>query len=158
MGPSTVNQDAGENRLIPEIIHSTFIRTDPLRVYNALTTAEGLDAWFTRGAKVDAHPGGQILFRWENWGPDHVSAEDGGPILEAAPPQRFIFQWHPDSSAYATTVEMNLRPTENGTIVSLREHGFADTSSGLAAMMKCSVGWGEALTLLKFYLEHGLHY
>ncbi|MGE5124327.1 MAG: SRPBCC family protein [Acidobacteriaceae bacterium] len=149
---------AGEKRAIPEILHATFIRAEPSDVYKALTTAGGLDAWFTHGAVVDARPGGRILFRWENWGPGRVTAEDGGPVVEATPPYRFVFQWHPDSQEYLTTVEIDIRPTENGTIVCLHEHGFVDTFSGLAALANCAAGWGEALTLLKFYLEYGLHY
>jgi uncharacterized protein YndB with AHSA1/START domain len=141
-----------------EIRHSTFIRATPSRVYIALTTGEGLDAWFTSGARVDAHPGGEIHFRWVGWGPEHISAEDGGPVEEAIPAQRFVFQWHPDLPDYATTVEINIQPTEGGTIVSLREHGYADTTSGRAALVNCATGWGEALTLLKFNLEHGLRY
>ncbi len=141
-----------------EIHHSTLIYTDPLRVYRALTTSEGLDAWFTSGARVKEYPGGEIHFRWENWGPSHITVEDDGTVLEAIPSKRFSFQWHPDLPEYATTVEIDIEPTEGGTIVSLREHGFAETASGIAAMIDCATGWGEALTLLKFYLEHGLHY
>ncbi len=141
-----------------EIRHSTLIRVEPSQVYNALTTSQGLDAWFTHGARVNPHPGGEILFRWEDWGPDHITTEDGGPVKEALPPYRFVFQWHPDLPDYATTVEIDLKPSGDGTIVSLREHGFAETVSGRTAMINCASGWGEALTLLKFYLEHGLHY
>lgn len=141
-----------------EISHSTIIRADPLRVYLALATSKGLDAWFTSGASVNAQPGGEIHFRWVNWGPDHVLTEDGGPVLEAIPGARFVFQWHPDLPDYATTVEINFLANEDGTIVSLHEYGFANNESGFAAMINCATGWGEALTLLKFYLEHGLHY
>jgi uncharacterized protein YndB with AHSA1/START domain len=158
MRPSGITQDANQHPIKAEIIHSTLIHTDPLRVYHALTTSDGLDAWFTSGARVNAYPGGEIIFRWENWGPEHITTEDGGPVLEAIPPQRFVFQWHPDLPSYATTVEINLKPSEDGTIVSLREHGFAETASGRNAMINCATGWGEALTLLKFYLEHGVHY
>ncbi len=40
----------------------------------------------------------------------------------------------------------------------LREHGYHDTQSGRAAFADCATGWGEALTLLRFYVEHGLRY
>ena len=129
-----------------------------MQVYKALTTSEGLDAWFTTGAQVDSSPGGEIHFRWKDWGPDHITAEDGGPVLEAIPPNRIVFQWHPDLPDYATTVEINIEPDYDGTIVSLREYGYADTPSAHSAMMNCATGWGEAITLLKFYLEYGLHY
>jgi hypothetical protein len=29
---------------------------------------------------------------------------------------------------------------------------------GLRAMLDCSAGWGEALTLWKYYVEHGIRY
>ena len=140
------------------LTHSTFIRANPRQVYQALTTAQGLDAWFTTGASVHAAQGGKIHFRWVNWGPNNISTEDGGPVLEAIPGKRFVFQWHPDTLDYTTTVEINLSFKDGGTIVSLCEHGFAATPSGLQAMIDCPTGWGEALTLLKFYLEHGLRY
>jgi uncharacterized protein YndB with AHSA1/START domain len=158
MDHSEVTEGAREFPRKLELNHSTLIRADALRVYQALTTSKGLDAWFTTGASVDAHPGGEIHFRWVNWGPERISTEDRGPVLEAIPGSRFVFQWHPDLPVYATTVEINLTPIDGGTIVSLREHGFADTDSGIAALGNCAAGWGEALTLLKFYLEHGLCY
>jgi uncharacterized protein YndB with AHSA1/START domain len=150
------NLDGNIPITMPEISHSVLVRADSWQVYNALTTAEGLDAWFTHGAVVDAHPGGEIRFRWVDFGPQHISTHDGGPVLEAIPPSRFVFQWHPDQSDYATTVKVDISPGDNGTIVSLREYGFPP--SALKAMLNCATGWGEALTMLKFYLEHGVHY
>jgi uncharacterized protein YndB with AHSA1/START domain len=141
-----------------EIRHSTLIHAEPERIFLALTTSEGLDAWFTQGASVNARPGGEIHFRWVDWGPEHISTEDGGPVLEATSPHRFVFQWHPDRPEYATTVEINIQTAIDGTIISLLEYGYADTLSAHKAMLNCAAGWGEALTLLKFYLEHGVHY
>jgi uncharacterized protein YndB with AHSA1/START domain len=141
-----------------EIRHATFVRADPERVYEAFTTAEGLDAWFTVGASVDPRPGGQIQFRWQDWGPDRVTGEDGGPVLEAIRPQRFVFQWHPESDSYATTVEVDFLCTEGGTNVRLREHGYQDTPTSRRCLVDCAAGWGEALTLLKVYVEHGIRY
>ena len=110
------------------------------------------------GSKVNAVPGGEIHIRWVNRGSDHITAEDDGLVLEAIPQKRFVFQWHPDKLNNPTTVEINNEPTVGGTIVSLREHGYSYTESSRTTMINCAVGWGEALTLLKFYLEHGVHY
>jgi uncharacterized protein YndB with AHSA1/START domain len=107
---------------------------------------------------VDDHPGGEIRLRWVDWGPERITTEDGGPVLEFIPSKRFVFQWHPERHDYATTVEFDLQPVENGTILSLREHGYEDTPSARIAMLDCAAGWGEALTLLKFYLEFGVRY
>jgi uncharacterized protein YndB with AHSA1/START domain len=141
-----------------EIRHVTFVRAEPDRVYDAFTTASGLDAWFTTGAMVDANPGGEIRFRWLDWGPDIVSGEDGGPILDAKRPERFVFQWCPDNSTYSTTVELDFISEEGGTVVRLRENGYQDTHEGRHALIDCAAGWGEALTLLKYYVEHGIQY
>ncbi|HJW91682.1 MAG TPA: dienelactone hydrolase family protein [Anaerolineales bacterium] len=80
-----------------DIRHATLVRTSPERVYAAFTTAEGLDSWFTSGASVDPRLGGEIRFHWVAWGPDGVTGKDGGPILEAQSPERFVFQWQPDN-------------------------------------------------------------
>lgn len=141
-----------------EIRHATFIRAAPERVYEVFTTGEGLDAWFTEGAEVDARPGGEIHFRWRDWGPDKVTAEDGGPVLEAIRPRRFVFQWHPEDESYATTVAVDFIPEEGGTTVRLHESGYQDTPSSRVCLMDCAAGWGEALTLLKMYVEHGIRY
>lgn len=145
--------------LIDEAIeHATFVKAKPEAVYDAITTAEGLDGWFTVDGEVDAKPGGHIKFRWKNWGVDSVSAEDGGPVIEADRPNKFVFEWNPDNNEYRTTVKMVFEPTEDGTIIRLRESGYQNTLTGRRAMMQCAVGWGEALTLLKVYLEHKISY
>ncbi len=141
-----------------EIRQSSLVRARAEKVYDAITTATGLDGWFTSGASVDPRPGGQIRFRWKDWGPDHVTAEDGGPVLEAKRPERFVFQWHPDNPSYATTVEIDFEPVSDSTVIRLEEHGYHDTPSGRKAFVGCATGWGEALTLLKFYVEHGVRY
>jgi uncharacterized protein YndB with AHSA1/START domain len=141
-----------------EIRHAVLVHAPPERVYDAFTTGEDLDGWFTSGAVVDPRPGGQIRFRWVAWGPDRVTGEDGGPVLEAFRPNRFVFQWHPGGPSYATKVEVDFEPAAEGTIVRLREHGYPDTPEGHRACLDCAAGWGEALVLLKFYVEHGLRY
>ena len=41
-----------------EIEQTTFIKAEPEKVYDALTTSEGLDAWFTEGSEVDRRQAG----------------------------------------------------------------------------------------------------
>jgi uncharacterized protein YndB with AHSA1/START domain len=141
---------------IPSIEHRVYIRTPPEKVYEALTTAEGWDAWFTQGTEVDARPGGRIIFRWMDFGVNHYTSEAGGPVLEADPPRRFVFQWTPGDST--TTIEFDLEPLSPGTVLTVTESGHAMTEKDLAALVDCAAGWGEALTLLKMYFEYGLTY
>lgn len=141
-----------------QIQHDVLMRAAPEVVYDALATAAGLDAWFTTGATVDARPGGEIVFRWKEWGPARVTLEDAAYVLEAQQPERLAFEWHPDSADYATTVSIRCEAVEGGTVVRLRERGYRQTPAGLRAMLACAVGWGEALTLCKVYVEHGIRY
>ncbi len=132
------------------------VRAGPDRVYDALTTAKGLDAWFTKGATVEAVAGGSIWFRWENWGSHAYSGENGGLVLEARRPNRFAFRWKVDSGAYETTVEINLEQRGEETLVRVVEYGFEESPVGMKDLLNRASGWGHVLTLLKFYVEHGL--
>jgi uncharacterized protein YndB with AHSA1/START domain len=140
----------------PEIRVSTFVRAPREDVYDALTQAERLDAWFTTGAEVDARPGGEMVWRWLDWGPERVTSEDRGPVLEAVRPERLVFGWQ--ERIGGTTVEIDFVEHDGGTVVRLVEHGYADTPEGWKQHMSCPTGWGEALTLLKMYVEHGIRY
>jgi uncharacterized protein YndB with AHSA1/START domain len=137
---------------------SLLVRATPARVYDALTTSDGLDAWFTHGATVEARPGGRIKFRWKNWGPYEYTGENGGPVLEAKRPERFAFQWKADSGGYDTTVEIDFEPRETGTFVRLVEYGYEEGPTGLQDLLNRATGWGCVLTLMKFYVEHGIRY
>jgi uncharacterized protein YndB with AHSA1/START domain len=142
----------------PPITHSILVRAEPERIYDALTTGDGLDSWFTTGATVDRQPGGAMHWRWQDWGADRINAEDHGTVLEVQRPDRFVFTWHPNGPEFETTVAFDFIPDERGTIVRLREEGYPDTPSGRRGLLSCATGWGEALTLVKFFLEHGARY
>jgi uncharacterized protein YndB with AHSA1/START domain len=138
------------------IQHRTFINAAPDKVYETLATGEGWDAWFTQGTTVDARPGGMIHFRFKDFGPDHITLEDGGKVLEAIPGEKFVYQWKPGDST--TTISFHLTELGKGTLVSLVESGYTQSEKDLKAFADCAVGWGEALTLLKYFLEHGITY
>jgi uncharacterized protein YndB with AHSA1/START domain/GNAT superfamily N-acetyltransferase len=132
------------------------VKAPPERVWDALTTAAGLDGWFTTGASVEPKPGGLIVFRWEGWGPDDFTGTYEGTVVEALPPERFVFRWPVDARTYDTTVEIDLEARGGTTLVRLCEHGFAEGPGGLRDMLDRSAGWGEALALMKLFVEHGV--
>ncbi len=135
------------------IIHKVLIHADRKKVFDAMTTAEGLDKWFTKGSSVDRKSGGTLIFRWKDWGVDNYTGEAICPIIDIKIPERFVFQWWED---HYTTVEMFFEEVEDGTVVRLKEYGYEDSEEGHRRLIECAVGWGEALTLLKFYVEHGI--
>ena len=66
------------------------------------------------------------------------------------------FEWKPGDST--TKVSISLTPSDGGTQVQIVEQGYSTSEADLAALVDCASGWGEALTLLKVYLEHGICY
>jgi glutathione S-transferase len=137
-------------KLDVEAKHKEFIRAPREKVYDAFATTDGLNAWFTEGGRVDARPGGEILFRFVDWGADKINAQFTGRVIEARRPERFVFEW--GDAKNSTTVELTFVQQDDGTVVSVREHGFVDVDNALGN----SSGWGEALTLVKFWVERGL--
>ncbi len=141
---------------MPETNHRILIRKDRHDIYRVLTTAEGWNSWFTDGTELNLNSDGtgDIRLKWNNYGPEKLVLEDGGRVLHAEPDSRFIFQWTPGEST--TTVSFTLEPAEEGTIVSVHETGYSSSRKDLQACVNCAAGWGEALVLLKFYVEHAL--
>jgi glutathione S-transferase len=139
-------------KLDVEATHKEFIRAPREKVYDAFATTDGLNAWFTEGGRVDARPGGAMLFRFVDWGADNINAQFAARVLEAKRPERFVYQWGIEKPETTTTVELTFEEQNGGTIVHVREYGFIDIKNALGN----SAGWGEALTLAKFWVERGL--
>jgi uncharacterized protein YndB with AHSA1/START domain len=161
---------------LPAIKWMNYIEAPIERVYRTLTTAEGWDAWFTNGTSLDARLGGQLLLRWKDaertrhrvtlWGPVHTGMEVGGPVVAVERNQRFAYEW--TTAGHPTTVDFRLAKRGTGTVLTVTESGYVGDDLGATGVVgqmdnrspfaMCASGWGEALTLLKFYLEHGATY
>jgi len=147
-----------DKTILEEVNHAVLIRSSRASVYVVLTTSEGWNAWFTTDGSFDFQPAGRIVFQWKNWGADRASMGDYGTVLAMDPNRRLSFAWHPDRPDYTTRVDFILEDEPEGCVLRVRESGFADSPEGLHALMQCAAGWGEALTLLKMYIEHGIRY
>jgi uncharacterized protein YndB with AHSA1/START domain len=95
----------------------------PATVWAALTTAEGLGAWFGNEAAIDLRPGGAGWLSWTD-----------GPTVElrverVEEPRVFGFTWQlhelPADDPRRTYVEFTLEPTGTGTRLTVAETGFA---------------------------------
>lgn len=139
-----------------KIKQRTLIAASPERVYDTITDAGAWDTFFTTGMELDPRPGGICSFAWKEWGPDRYTLKVPGKVIEAKRPERFVFQW--GSEEKATTIRIELAAVEDGTVLTLTEGGYRDTTDGRAMIVECAAGWGEAITLLKFYIEHGILY
>ncbi|MFD1358882.1 SRPBCC domain-containing protein [Fictibacillus halophilus] len=143
---------------MPTITHRTYIKADPEEIFKILTTSQGWNAWFTDDTSIKLTPEGtgEIRLRWIEFGSNKENIEDGGRILEAISNKSFIFQWTPGERK--TTVSFKLEPYKEGTLIILKETGYSNSDKDLTACIGCAVGWGEAMMLLKIYIEHGIVY
>jgi uncharacterized protein YndB with AHSA1/START domain len=141
-----------------EVRFETIVRANREKVYDALATAEGLDGWFTVGTELESKPGGALIFRWKDWGVEKFTGEMRGTVVESRRPERFAFRWPVDSGAYQTTVTIDFQPHEEGCVVQLLEGIYDDDDAGTRDMLNRATGWAQALTLMKFWVEHGVTY
>lgn len=143
-------------RVIPPIRYRTFVAASPEQAFDAAATAEGWNRWFTSEAHIDEFAGGAYRFRWEAFGADRVALELTGQVHAYDRPHEFAFEWA--SGSDRTLVSLRVEPHGSGALVEVEERGYGPSETQLRACLECACGWGEALTLLKFYLEHGVTY
>ena len=138
----------------PDRIERTVpIAYPPEKVWAALTTAEGLGAWFGNEATIDLRPGGSARMSWA-----------GGPTVEmrverVEEPAVFGFTWPiyglPEDDPRRTYVEFTLEPADPGTRLTVVETGFAQLPED--AYRKAhdgnTEGWAKELGELADYLD-----
>jgi uncharacterized protein YndB with AHSA1/START domain len=125
----------------------------PAKVWAALTTAEGLRAWFGQEARIDLRPGGTA---WMKWDSGHTADMRVERVEE---PTVFGFTWHifglPEDDPRRTYVEFTLEPSGEGTRLAVVESGFAQLAEDAhrIAYEGNAGGWVSELAELTGYLD-----
>ena len=125
----------------------------PARVWAALTTAEGLGAWFGNEATIDLRPGGPARMTWTNGFAVDMRVE------RVEEPTVFGFTWQiyglPEDDPRRTYVEFTLEPVGSGTRLTVVESGFAQLppDAYAAAYDGNTKGWASELAELVSYLD-----
>ena len=136
---------------MPEIKHLLKINVPPDRVYQALSTSDGIREWWTRDADLDNTIGGCGEFRFRYPGGKHVTEVK---VTELTPPVRV--SWQIVSSFrpawIGTTVTFVMRPDDNGTSLLFSHGPWTDADDEYAL---CTTGWGYYLVSLQQYLQTG---
>ncbi|HEX9520383.1 MAG TPA: SRPBCC domain-containing protein [Streptosporangiaceae bacterium] len=127
----------------------------PGKVWAALTTAEGLGAWFGDEATIDLRPGGAARMRWSSGFRVEMRVE------RVEEPTVFGFTWQiyglPEDDPRRTYVEFTLEPAGAGTRLRVVESGFAQLPEDAyrAAYDGNTKGWASELGELVDYLDAG---
>jgi len=138
----------------PDRIERTVeIAHPPAKVWAALTTADGLSAWFGQQAAIDLQPGGAAWMKWDSGHTAHMRVE------RVEEPKVFGFTWHiyvlPEDDPRRTYVEFTLEETGAGTRLTMVESGFAQLSEEAyrEAYEGNAGGWVSELGELVDYLD-----
>ena len=140
----------------PDRIERTVqIAHPPATVWEALTTAEGLGAWFGDEATLDLRPGGPGRMTWTSG--EHTDFR----VERVEEPTVFGFTWQvfgmPDDDPRRTYVEFTLEPNGTGTRLTVVETGFAQLPEGVfrKAYEGNVTGWALELGELIEFLDAG---
>jgi uncharacterized protein YndB with AHSA1/START domain len=138
----------------PDRIERTVeIAHPPGTVWAALTTAEGLGAWFGDQATIDLRPGGSARLAWTGGQTVDLRVE------RVEEPTVFGFTWQidglPEDDPRRTYVEFTLEPLGAGTRLTVVETGFAQLPEDTYAKEYDAHvrGWASELGELVSYLD-----
>ena len=121
-----------------QIARDVVIAAPVERVWDLVTTAEHLGAWFgDDGADIDLRPGGALVLRWKEHSTVH------GRVETVEPYSRFSFHWlaggcdtpaaDEPADGTSTLVEFTLVPEGDGTRLTVVESGFSTLALSPAA-------------------------
>ena len=130
-----------------DILHRIGVEaSSPEKVYDSLTTLDGLSGWWAENTSGETGPGGVIKFRFGPGGFDmKVDKLDQGRLVRwevVEGPAEWV----------GTHVQWDLRQDGDYTIVLFKHEGWREP---VEFMHHCSTKWGTFLMSLKQLLETG---
>src|SRR3984957_1173123 len=135
----------------PELIYTTYIRTTPEKLWNAITNPEFTRQYWGGNENVsDWKPGSKWV---------HVTSDEErairviGKVVESVPLKRLVLTWaDPDNEADVSRVTFEIEPIDDTVRLNVI-HG--DFKPGSDMVTKVSGGWPRVLSSLKSFLETG---
>jgi uncharacterized protein YndB with AHSA1/START domain len=128
------------------IMHLIKIHAASERVYQAITTADGIRQWWTRDATIEPKVGadGEFGFYGRRF-VAKVTVEELNPLTRV--------RWKVANLAWpASDIEFNLKADGNDTTLVFAHRGFPRADDGYAS---ATMRWGFYLLSLKSYLQTG---
>ena len=126
---------------MPDILHRVGVAAEPQRVFEALTTVDGVRGWWSEAAHGDAREGGAFQFRENRL--EVVHADPGLVVWRYSGPAA---EW------VGTEIRFRLEWREGQTIVLFTHAGWREP---VEFMHHCSTKWAVFLLSLKALVETG---
>ena len=130
-----------------DILHRIGVKTPtPEKVYDALTTVDGLAGWWTDDTKGNREVGGVLAFRFPQGGFDME-------VVELRPGERVAWRVVDGPQEWiGTMIHWDLRQDGDYTIVLFKHEGWKEP---VEFMNHCSTKWATFLMSLKSLVETG---
>ncbi len=125
---------------MPDILHRVGIKATPKKVFEALTTIDGLSHWWIVGTKGKAKQGGTILFGFADM-----------KVIESKPNKQVKWKCVKGPKEWIGTELTFQLKTAKGETVVLFTH--ANWRKPTELMSHCSTKWATFLLSLKGWLE-----
>ncbi len=132
---------------MPDILHRVAIKSaSSHKVYEALSTIDGLSRWWTSTTEGESKLGGIIKFRFANGGFDMK-------VLELVPDKRVVWQVVDGPKDWVgTKIRFDLEQQGEWTAVMFKHEGWREP---VEFMHECSTKWAIFLMSLKALGETG---
>ena len=132
---------------MPDIFSDLPIRAPEDRVYDAVSTPAGLDAWLTKRSAGERAPGAEFQL---GFGPGY---DWRATVTKCVPNAEFELQIvHADPDWLGTRIEFRLEGRPGLTQLRFRHSGWPEANEHWRVSCYC---WPAYLRLLRRYLEHG---
>jgi uncharacterized protein YndB with AHSA1/START domain len=134
-----------------DILHRVGIKSSADKVYQALSTREGLAAWWTENTQGEGKVSGVLKFRFSAGGADIGGFEM--KVLELNPATRVLWQVADGPEDWiGTKISFDLRQEDAYCIVLFKQQGWREPNEH---MYHCSTKWATFLLSLKALVETG---
>jgi uncharacterized protein YndB with AHSA1/START domain len=135
-----------------DIVHRVGIKAPASKVYQALSTIDGLARWWTEQTTGDSKVGGHIDFRFRTEGGDEIGGF-GMRVLELAPDHKVRWRVETGPAEWVETdIEFLLSRQDDHTIV---QFGHRRWREEVEFMAHCSTKWATFLLSLRDLVETG---
>jgi len=134
-----------------ELIHRIEIEAPVEKIYRAITTEDGIRAWWTTDVKMDLYAGGAARFGFFQHSTVFTMC-----IEKLTPPSFVLWKCIESTSPewIGTTQEFRLEQQSGGEV--LLKFSHTGWEAGCEHCYFCNTTWGHLLVCLKQYAEKGI--
>ena len=131
----------------PDQIYTSFIKSTPEKVWEAITNPEFTRQYWGGNANVSEWKKGA---RWTHEG---TAVHHDGTVLECVPPKLLVLSWaNPGDTADVSRVTFEIEAVQDVVRLTVTHGGFTADS---AMAGRVSKGWPLVLSSMKSFLETG---